>query len=235
MTNKVFCKCCVESDQWQWAALISVTIQQEYFLGRFEGKHIVFKKVKDRNYSEYRSGHVPSVLFWHCLQARLPGNIYWFSLKIAPFHVTFVLLSSHVAVAKHAQRSSHCSTTSCSRAGKRQPLQGYSATEHFYTMFSCANTKEFPCTCQHDYSVQCLQLNANWWSYFPTWSCGKSGDVGQRRPTILHGLPHAFSPWSGQSVSFSPQLLKNKQGVGASKEGEEKASKVVEKSRVLSG
>lgn len=42
------------------------------------------------------------------------------------------------------------------------------------------------------------------WSYFPTWSCGKSWDARQRSPTILPGLPHAFGPWSGRSVSLSP-------------------------------
>lgn len=31
------------------------------------------------------------VLFWHCLQARLLGNSYWFSLKIVPFHIIFAL------------------------------------------------------------------------------------------------------------------------------------------------
>lgn len=103
--------------------------------------------------------------------------------------------------------------------------QEYSTTKHFYfyTMFSSVNTKEFLFTCQHDYSVQCFLLNADWRSYFPTWSCGKSWDVGQRSPTILPGLPHAFGPWSGQSVSLSP-LLKYKQGVWVRKEGKGKAS-----------
>lgn len=200
-------------------------LQWEYSLGRFEGKYAVLCIQKTLFSPKFRSPlklWAQFVSFWQCLQARLLGNSYWFSLKIVSFHVTFVLCCCSPAE-KHAHWSSHHSHTSCGRTGKRQLLQGYSTTKHFYTMFSSANTKEFLFTCQHDYSVQCFLLNVDRWSYFPTWSCGKSWDVGQRRPTILPGLPHGFGPWSGQSVSPSP-LLKNKQGVWVSKEGKEKAS-----------
>lgn len=57
------------------------------------------------------------------------------------------------------------------------------------------------------------------WSYFPTWCCGKSWDAGQRSPTIFPGLPHAFGPWSGQTVWLSPFKKKKLKLAAPSEEG----------------
>ena len=123
---------------------------------------------------------------------------------------------------EHAHWSSHHSPTRCGRTGKRQLLQGYSTTKHFYTACSSANTKELLFTCQHDYPAQCFPLNADRWSYFPTWSRRKPRDVGQRRPTILPWITSCL--WSlkwpvslALSLPPPPPSYKDKRGAGVSK------------------
>lgn len=136
------------------------------------------------------------VLSWQRLRACLLGNSYGFSLKFVPFHITFVLCCcSKAENMPNGVLITHIpALAGLASGGSSKSTQ---ATKHFYTMFSSRNTKGLLFTCQHDYAVQCFLLNVDQWSYFPTWSCGKSWDVGQRSPTILPGLPHAFGPWSG--------------------------------------
>lgn len=112
-------------------------------------------------------------LFDTAYKAKLLGNSYYFSLKNVPFRVTFVLCCCRQAE-NMPSKVLITRIQSSGRTGKRQLLQGHSTTKHFYTMFSSVNTKEFPFTCQHDYSVQCFPLNAKRWSQFPTWSYGMS-------------------------------------------------------------
>ena len=84
------------------------------------------------------------VLLWRCLQARLLGNSYRFSLKIVPLHVTFVLCCRSQAENMPTGVLITHIHTSCGRAGKRQLLQGYSTTKHFlYHVFLCKH-KRFP-------------------------------------------------------------------------------------------
>lgn len=122
------------------------------------------------------------------------------------------------------------SHTRCGRTGKQQPPSRALNNKIFLYHVLLCKTKQRLFTCQDDYLAQCFPLNAERWSYFPTWGCGKSWDMGQRRPTILHGLPHVFGPWSGQLVSLPP--LKNKQGSAVRKEGKGKASERVEEQSV---
>lgn len=103
----------------------------------------------------------------------LLGNSYGFSLKIVPFHITFVLCCcSEAENMPNGVLITHIpALAGLASGGSSKSTQ---ATKHFYTMFSSRNTKGLLFTCQHDYAVQCFLLNVEQWSYFPTWSCGKS-------------------------------------------------------------
>lgn len=81
---------------------------------------------------------------------------------------------------------------SSGRAGKRRLLQVALQQQNiFIPCFWTGKTKRwegegyrvgggggmrFPSSSsrQHDYAAQCFLLNVDQWSYFPTWSCGKS-------------------------------------------------------------